>query len=154
MSLTTDSGSDVKFLCSTLLAGSLDWCIAHLLNGALVEAFGTGLNSQPVRNASARSISKEVKKFIKHLSKSAPSRTTFESIQVGANAKPMKLKRDVSHRLLSTFALLERILKLWEVLARHEDLHESSQFWLLHDHQVQLELFSLMLPVSECIRHA
>ena len=36
-SATSDSGSDVKRLCTVLLPGLWEWCVCHIINCALVE---------------------------------------------------------------------------------------------------------------------
>ncbi|CAB1110806.1 unnamed protein product [Ectocarpus sp. CCAP 1310/34] len=43
-SATSDAGSDVKRLCDVLLPGLWEWCVCHMINCALVEAFGTHVN--------------------------------------------------------------------------------------------------------------
>eukprot|EP00731_Ephydatia_muelleri_P024107 Em0016g378a len=54
MSATTDAGSDIKRPSSSLIGCHWDWCMSHLLNCALVEAFGTSLDPTSSGNKAAR----------------------------------------------------------------------------------------------------
>ncbi|KAI0565138.1 Ribonuclease H-like protein [Gracilaria domingensis] len=151
-SSTSDSGSDIRLLCSKLLPGFWDWCIPHLLNCALVDAFETSLHSEGVRNTNCRGLLRDVKKIIEHLNKSTTMRRRFEEVQLEGTTKCLKLLSDVSHRWLSTVRLLQRFLQLWDILVRHYERNELKAFPLMDEKQKLVELFSLMYSVCEVIR--
>lgn len=64
---TSDSGSDIKRLCDTLLPGDWDWCISHLINAALADAFGTHLDKQKSKNKPTREVIMSMRKVIEHM---------------------------------------------------------------------------------------
>lgn len=53
-----------------------EWCIAHLLNCALVEAFGTTLDIKACRNKHARQLITLVKNTIENVNKSSIRKVT------------------------------------------------------------------------------
>ncbi|PXF44124.1 hypothetical protein BWQ96_06097 [Gracilariopsis chorda] len=112
MSSVSDSGSTVKRLGSKLLPGYWNWCMSHLLNCALVEAFGTSIPSWNVQSQSTRNFLKDLKKIVEHIIKSSSMRKRFEEGQYEATKKNLKLFSDVSHRWFSTVPLLQQFLKL------------------------------------------
>ncbi|KAI0560973.1 hypothetical protein FGB62_95g0103 [Gracilaria domingensis] len=153
-SSTSDSGSDIRRLCSKLLPGYWDWCLRHLLNCVLVDAFGTSLKSEGVRNTTCRGLLKDVKKIIEHLNKSSTMRRKFDDIQVEGTGKCLKLLSDVSHRWLSTVRLLKRFLQLWDMLCKHYERNEMKVLPVLEEKEKLVDIFSLMYPVSEIMRQA
>ncbi|CAB1117212.1 unnamed protein product [Ectocarpus sp. CCAP 1310/34] len=81
-SATSDSGSDVKRLCDVLLPGLWEWCVCHMINCALVEAFGTHVDSAKSRNPGARKVITMGKKVVEHIPKSPRAKAIFEQEQV------------------------------------------------------------------------
>ncbi|PXF43096.1 hypothetical protein BWQ96_07182 [Gracilariopsis chorda] len=97
LSSTSDTGSDVKRLCSVLIPESWEWCLPHMLNCVLVGAFGTGLNCVNIRNNGARRLLKDLKKVIRHVNKSSVMKQKFKETQEKNNRKRLKHLSDVSH---------------------------------------------------------
>ncbi|CAM9957953.1 unnamed protein product [Phaeothamnion confervicola] len=69
-SSTMDSGSDVKRLFSVLVERPWGWCIPHLCNCALKEAFGGKSGASACTNEASRDLWKVVKRTIEHINKS------------------------------------------------------------------------------------
>ncbi|KAI0566434.1 hypothetical protein FGB62_8g28 [Gracilaria domingensis] len=151
MSSTSDSGSDVNRLCSILMPGSWAWYLPHLLLCVLVEAFGTCLSSNNVRNNGSCSLLKDVESVIEHIHKSKRMGTLVEDMQIREGRRTLKLLHNVLHRCLSTVRMLEKFLSLWDTLVKHYERHEQTFFPVANDHKVLLELFSIMLLVSETV---
>ena len=118
-SATSDAGSDVKRVLSTLLAPSWDWCISHLCNCALVDAFGTDIHLRKCHNLEFRALLKRVKSIIEHLHKIHATRIKFEDLQFQETGSRLRLVRDMPNRWLGTIRVIERFLKLWDVLRKH-----------------------------------
>ncbi|CAM9410027.1 unnamed protein product, partial [Sphacelaria rigidula] len=70
----TNAGSDVKRSCLKVLDSKWEWCFPHMLNCALVEAFGTNASKASNKNNEAREVIDAVKKVVEHLNKSANSK--------------------------------------------------------------------------------
>ncbi|CAB1104439.1 unnamed protein product [Ectocarpus sp. CCAP 1310/34] len=81
-SATSDAGSDVKRLCDVLLPGLWEWCVCHMINCALVEAFGTHVDPAKSGNPGARKVITTVKKVVEHIRKSPRAKAIFEEEQV------------------------------------------------------------------------
>jgi hypothetical protein len=58
---TSDAGPDIRRLCDKKLPGSWDWCICHLINAALADAFGTSADPQKSKNKECRGVVHTVK---------------------------------------------------------------------------------------------
>ena len=83
-STVTDSGSDVKRCCDVLMDSSeWEWCIPHMLNTALVEAFGAHEDPKKVKDSAKpiREFIKRVRKVVTHLNKSTTAEVCFDEIQ-------------------------------------------------------------------------
>jgi hypothetical protein len=71
-SSTSDSGSDVKRLLSVAVGDKhWGWCLPHLANCALKEAFGTTLSAAATKNPAVRALWSKLKGVIEHLNKSS-----------------------------------------------------------------------------------
>ncbi|CAM9895380.1 unnamed protein product [Scytosiphon promiscuus] len=81
-SATSDAGSDVKRLCKVLLPGLWEWCVCHMINCSLVEAFGTHVDPAKSHNPAARKVVMTVKKVVEHIRKSPRAKVVFEEEQV------------------------------------------------------------------------
>ncbi|CAM9751414.1 unnamed protein product, partial [Phaeothamnion confervicola] len=109
---TSDSGSDIKHMCSVLLGVPWSWCLCHVINCALVEGMGTALDKSKSKNKPMRGLLTKVRKLAEHLSKSSRLRQKFLDLQFEQMKTMLKLPTDVPQRWLSTIRLLERVLAL------------------------------------------
>lgn len=150
-SSTSDVGSDLKRICTTILPFQWDWCIAHLCNCALVEAFGTTLDSTKSKNPTFRTFLKAVKKIIEHLHESTKMRAKFEDLQLEVNGIRLRLLRDMPHRWLGTIRLLTRFLDMWDLLVAHYAREESEPFPVYMQKKELIEHYSLMKPIEDII---
>lgn len=66
----TDSGSDVKFAFVNTPGLHREWCIPHLLNRAIIEAFGLSLTPATSKNPDSRQLMSDMRKDVEHMSKS------------------------------------------------------------------------------------
>ncbi|CAB1100899.1 unnamed protein product [Ectocarpus sp. CCAP 1310/34] len=81
-SATSDAGSDVKRLCDVLLPGLWEWCVCHMMNCAVVKAFGMHVDPAKSRNPGARKVITTVKTIVEHIRKSPRAKAIFEEEQV------------------------------------------------------------------------
>ncbi len=148
MSATTDAGSDIKRFGDVLLDCKWEWCLCHMLNCALVEAFGSQVDPKKSTNKAARALISRAKKMIEHCNKSHPTQVQLKEIQASVPfARDLKLLGDVPQRWKSTVKLLDRLLLLWSTVRKlHSDMLKA--FPIESDHQSLLELFSIMQPVA------
>ncbi|CAM9821307.1 unnamed protein product, partial [Sphacelaria rigidula] len=65
----TDAASDVRRLCVKVMKVSWEWCMPHMLNRALVEAFGTTVARAASKNTEAREVIDTIKKTVEYLNK-------------------------------------------------------------------------------------
>ena len=145
MTVSTVTGSTV--LAET---SERDWCISHLCNCALVDAFGTALHIEKSRNPDVRTLLSKTKKVIEHVNKSPSTKIHFIEIQLQQMLSSLTLHGDVRQRWKSTVSLLERFLKLWNII-RHTFSEQNKAFELESDHLVLLQLYALMRPVADLI---
>ena len=154
-SSTTDAGSDIKRLCDVLLPCPWDWCMSHLLNVALVEAFGTSLHPDESGNPQVRALISRVKRVIEHVNKSEPTKMQLNELQLEYLGSSLTLLTDVPQRWKSTINCLKRVLELFDILRC-----TYSQMGLRFDldegnvHTALIELYSLMEPVANLITDA
>ena len=113
MSATTDAGSDIKRMSSSLIGCHWDWCMSHLLNCALVEAFGTSLHPTSRGNKAAREVIIRAKKVVEYVNKSHPAKIALEEVQLASAVWALKVISDVPQRWKSTVMLLGQLLELW-----------------------------------------
>lgn len=154
MSSTTDAGSDIRRLCDVLLPSAWEWCIPHLLNCALAEAFGTALDAASSKNHQARAAIIAAKKVVEHVNKSHPTKILLEEFQIAHTESAITLASDVPQRWKSTIYLLERFLSLWTFL-RVTYSRMGKEFPLRDiDHTLLIQLYSIMAPIGELITDA
>lgn len=67
---TTDSGSEVKFAFMDIPGVLREWCIPHMLNRAIIDAFGLSLDPKKSKNPDARKPILEVRRIVEHINKS------------------------------------------------------------------------------------
>jgi hypothetical protein len=154
-STTTDAGSDIKRLCSVLLPCPWDWCVSHLLNCVLVEAFGTALRKEQSGNPDVRTVLMRVKKVIEHVNKSDSTKLTLNEIQMEYLNSSLSLLSDVPQRWRSTVNCLERVLELFDILRlTYSQLGVPFDLDEPNLHTLLCELYSLMHPVAALITEA
>ncbi len=159
-SCVTDAGSDCKRWANVLMEdSSWDWCLPHLFNRALAEAFGTASASEPMgatsrggsTNPEAQELLVKVKKIVSFIHQSPKSRSLLEEIQLEREDffSVLKVQSDVPQRWKSTINLLERVLVLWtELNMVFVAAQRSSSFPTDADRVTLVELYSLMLPCA------
>lgn len=150
MSSTTDAGSDIKRLGSVLLESSWDWCLPHMLNCTLVEAFGSSLDPSTSKNPETRAVLVRAKKVVEFVNKSEPANKMLEEIQLEHVRSALRLTSDVPQRWKSSAALLERLLVLWHDV-RTMYARKQKPFLIDPEHALIQELYSLMAPIVELI---
>ena len=79
---TSDAGNDVKVMLESCLGIQREWCIAHIINLALVEAF----TKEPL----ARSLVNDMKRVVRHLKRSPKAITVLKDFerQMGFQCTP------------------------------------------------------------------
>ena len=150
MSATTDSGADIKRLGGSLLGCKWDWCIPHLLNCALVEAFGTSVDPAKSKNAACRNVLMRAKRTIEYVNKSDPAKICLDEVQREHGASSLHLMSDVPQRWKSTANLLNRLLFLWNDV-RMMFSRMARPFAIDADHALLVQLYSLMLPIIDIL---
>ena len=149
-SATTDSGGDIKRLGSVLLGCKWDWCVPHLLNCALVEAFGTSVDPAKSKNNACRVVLMRAKRTIEFVNKSDPAKILLDEIQREHGASSLHLLSDVPQRWKSTTNLLNRLLFLWKDV-RLMFGRMDKPFPIDADHTLLVQLYSLMLPFIDIL---
>ncbi|CAM9362719.1 unnamed protein product, partial [Sphacelaria rigidula] len=64
----TDAGSDVR--SGVVSAWSWEWCFAHLLNRATIDATGMSPAKDPSKNPQCRELLELIKGMVEHFNKS------------------------------------------------------------------------------------
>ena len=82
----TDSGPDVKAMCTNILLAKLgipwDWCTGHLTDKAAENAFGNSTDPQNAKNKEARDILKLTMKTAARVHQSTTFKQRFEELQL------------------------------------------------------------------------
>jgi len=111
-----DSGSDVKRVMDVLMEAFREWCVSHLINLALVDAFGTSVDKKNSKNVQSREVFDTCRKVMESVNKSTSLKARFEANQHDLLQKVRKLKNSPAHRWSAMEDVLQRILVLWEPL--------------------------------------
>lgn len=77
--------------------------------------------------------------MIEHIHKSQNMRAKFEDLQFEENGSRLRLVQDMPHRWLGTIRVLERILKLWTIIRKHDYQSEEQAFPLDGQYDVLVE---------------
>lgn len=70
LGVVTDSESGVRFAFGNTPGIFREWCIPHLLNRAIIDAFGLSLSPATSKNPPSRAMFGDMKKDIEHVNKS------------------------------------------------------------------------------------
>ncbi|CAN0016946.1 unnamed protein product [Scytosiphon promiscuus] len=151
-SATSDAGSDVKRLCNVLLPGLWEWCICHMINCALVEAFGTHVDPAKSRNPQARKVIMRVKKVVEHIRKSPRAKAVFQEEQARqfTQCSHRKLVNAAPQRWSGVANVLEAaIVNLGPIQSVYAA--ESKECPLTAVSKEIVELYSLIKPAAQVI---
>ena len=153
MSATTDSGGDIQRLGNVVMGCKWDWCLSHLLNCALVEAFGTSVDPALSKNRDVRDIFARAKRSIEYVNKSHPAQVCLDEVQREHGESSLQLLSDVPQRWKSTVNLLERLLLIWkEVRLMYSRMDKP--FVIEADHTLLVQLYSMMFPIADLMTSA
>lgn len=111
LTATSDAGSDVKRLMKKCLEKPTEWCLAHLLNCALVEAFGSNQNTKKCKNEEARLVSLAIRKVLEHVNKSDKATQWIREAQIEENGQTEKLANFAYQRWTSAYFVYKKVLK-------------------------------------------
>eukprot|EP00047_Mylnosiga_fluctuans_P014940 m.42227 g.42227 ORF g.42227 m.42227 type:complete len:859 (+) comp5710_c0_seq2:132-2708(+) len=154
-SSSTDAGSDIKGLCTQLLPCPWDWSIGPLLNGALVEAFGTAIDPKDSTNEAAHAILRRLKKVIKQVRKSDRACLRLKEACLEEFHSTITRRDDAPRRWLSTALCIESVLEWFPTLRRsYADMQMPFGLDEGATHAALCELYSLLEPVTEVITRA
>ena len=147
LSATTDSGGDIQRLGNVVIGCKWDWCLPHLLNCALVDAFGTSVDPARSKNREVRDVLMNAKRCIEYVNKSHPAQVCLDEVQREHGKHSLHLLSDVPQRWKSTVNLLERLLLIWkEVRLMYSTMGKA--FPIDADHTLLLQLYSMLLPIA------
>ena len=153
MSATTDSGGDIQRLGNVVMGCKWDWCLSHLLNCALVEAFGTSVDPALSKNRDVRDVFARAKRSIEYVNKSHPAQVCLDEVQREHGESSLQLLSDVPQRWKSTVNLLERLLLIWkEVRLMYSRMDKP--FLIEADHTLLVQLYSMMFPIADLMTSA
>jgi hypothetical protein len=150
----SDSGSDVKRCCRAKDCMHLpwEWCGPHLLNRALVDAVGwTEGGREGGREGGARGLLMEVRKVIKHISKSTTMKVLFDETHLEMYGKSLKLVLFAMNRWSSAEKCIRRVLRDFIPILRSYHTR-SRRMELKNQKQALLELYSLVRSVNIIIK--
>lgn len=148
LSATSDSGSDVRRALDTSASLLREWCLAHLMNLCLVDAFGMSLNPNKSKNPAARNIVTKVRSLIETVNKSGGLKALFDETVFATFGRMLKLKSSPSHRWAAIEDVFERVLILWKSL-EESFTKLNLEFCLSSDRQIVTAFFSLVSAVRK-----
>lgn len=154
---TTDSGSDIKAMCTNFLLAQhnvyWDWCVCHLADRAAEAAFGTSADPQKSKNKDARQVVSLIIKAAAKVNQSPIFKQKFDEAQMEMLGETLKISRHAPQRWLSLVRVMERIIRLWHVL-RKVYANDGEEFPLDKDNNKDdiLQLFSLLQPLAVITR--
>lgn len=153
MSTTSDSGSDIKRLMSKCLGKPSEWCLAHLLNCALVDAFGVSQSIKNCKNLEARAISTSLRRVIEHVNKSPKARTIIREHQKALGGKEERLANFINQRWASAYIVYEKFLRNYKILYDYVGYENTKFNWPpeLKKRVVQ-EFYSILKVIWDIIR--
>jgi len=147
LTITSDSGSDVKRTLDILIDAWWEWCISHLIHLALREAFGTSIDPNNSKNVDARCFFQRIKKVIEAVNKSEYLQGAFEEAMLELLETYLKLLNSPQHQWSSTALVLERILIAWELLLQAYRKLNRPVPLVDMDRTLCIEFYSLIEPV-------
>ncbi|KAI9907018.1 hypothetical protein PsorP6_003772 [Peronosclerospora sorghi] len=152
---TSDGGSDVKRAMTSLDDSKpWEWCIPHMTNRAVQDAFGTSLDPKKSKNAAARDLVSAVKSVIEHFNKSSNSQTRLAELQrseVGEKVESRKFVSHAPHRFLSMNKVVRRVLELCTPLTSFYG-EKRTTFPLAEKYGTLTQLYSLLAPAEDVMR--
>ncbi|CAN0262981.1 unnamed protein product, partial [Scytosiphon promiscuus] len=155
-STVTDAGSDVQRLCLKAVGSEWEWCFPHMLNCALVEAFGTTASRAACKNGAARRIIDAVRKVVQHLNKSSTTKVRavkFENVEHLTFGKCTKLVNADPRRWIFICNILEELLRSWEAIREHHEENDTGATFHVAGYRTEIEeLYSLMKPAAVLIQ--
>ena len=148
LSSTADFGPDVRKCFVTHASTPAEWCIAHLLNCAFVDAFGASADPSKTKHRESRTVFNKLRKVIESVNKSQIKQSTFTDIQSNMFGRTAKLKNHPIHRWGSAEGVLKSTLCFWPALRNtYERLAEP---FALEEHlDDMLQLHAVISPMRE-----
>lgn len=116
LTATSDAGSDVKRLMSKCLDKPSEWCLAHLLNCALVDAFGSSQHLKNCKNVEAREVSQSIRRILEHINKSDKATQWIREKQLEEAGTTERLANFAYQRWSSAFFVYKKVLKNFNLL--------------------------------------
>jgi hypothetical protein len=147
-----DGGSDVKKAMDTYFTMLLrEWCLAHLLNRALIDAFGGSVDKTKSKNKEARKVIDACKKTIETLNKSTDLKLRYDELTVNAGQHSssskksvIKIKNAPHHRWGAQEGVMLGLLRGWVPLHDAFDLTVGKTSPIENHHVIIQEFYSLM----------
>ncbi|CAM9762552.1 unnamed protein product, partial [Sphacelaria rigidula] len=106
----TDAGSDVR--SGVVSAWFREWCFAHLLNRATIDATGMSPAKDRSKHPQCRELLDLIKGMVEHFNKSAD----IIDEMLGGEGSKAKLSQAIAQRWISVCQMLQRILERWDAL--------------------------------------
>ena len=146
LTASCDRGSDVWKTCG-LLARRSEWCLSHMENRALLEAFGTQIDPKKSSNGEARAVFTNARSAVESVNKSDLLKKAFEEEQTKVGVRPVKLKNSPHHRWGNSIETLYQLLKYWTPLKNAFNAAEKMRDYPFDeaDKEVIVEFHSLLV---------
>lgn len=141
-----NGGSDVQCVMKKILWGLREWCLGHIINLCLVDAFGAHHDKGKTKNSEARAVIEAVRKMIEMINKSSKLKTKLEEILIDLVGHAVKLKNSPHHRWAAIKDVLSRVIVQWRAILQAY-LSVQDCFPLADHRTVISELYSLIVPV-------
>lgn len=153
-SATTDAGSDVRYMCETLMGVEWEWCIPHLLTNAIKESCGMMRSQANMTETFVRYIIDSISEVITKITASKVTVAAFYRLVILKFGKRLALKRNIGIRFTGVVTTMERTLKVWTCLQDFYAKYFREEF-LLHDQYHTIEqLMALFNKVKEIRKQA
>ena len=146
-----DGGSDVKRLMEKEMIAKREWCVSHLLNLGMVDAFGTNIHNTQCKNREARVLFKLIRKMVETVNKSNALKTKFEENQKAAGLTTIKVANAPQHRWGSVEDTLRTSLSRWTQL-QNAFAESGKDFSVAGLKKVYIEFYSVIHAVRDVQR--
>lgn len=152
LTTTSDGGSDVKRLLSKCVDRPREWCIAHIINLCLVDAFGVSLHANKCKNPEAREVSAALRRVLEHVNKSDYAWTKIQEAQINSSGKSERLANFIQQRWSSAREVYRKFLKNFSILQNYFNERATMAWPENVSKRVVQEYFSILQALDEPLR--
>jgi hypothetical protein len=146
--MSGDHGPDVSRAMDVVTDGQAEWCIAHLLDRVLRDAFGSSIDPAKSKNPTARAVINLVRKTLETVNKSEALGAAFNEKSLEELGRTLSAKNDALHRWSSVEGVLKSALYSFAPMGSAFVTHQGS-FPLANEKQVMVEFYSVVYELRK-----